>query len=289
MKDKIIREVFQKHSFFRDDFPLAIRYVENRSEDFNLSKRFLRQFWKITLITEGDGFLVVGDRKYPFHKNALITIHPQEPTTWDIAGRKIMLYNILFDNTLLPSELEFVRDPLHLRQIFSPELNSETVHPWQIMSAGRKVCSLIRTMYEEFESDNLNRKAMLRLYLHQLILLLIRQSERRSRRHPDWIAGYVDQHIRENFMSDLSLRQMSDELHLSRERLCRLYKEHFGVTIRQRINAERINKAKELLRQTGLSVGDVGRNCGFNDLSNFYRIFRSFTGLSPQRFRERRK
>ena len=288
MKEKVTPEIFNKHSFFRDDFPFAIRHVENSSVEYNLSKRFLRQFWKITLITEGNGYLVVGDEKYPFRKNNIIIIHPKELTTWDITGQKIMLYNIVFDNTLIPPELEFVNDPLHLQQIFSPELNSETVHQWQIMNASRKVCSLIHAMHKEFESNELNRIAMLRCYFHQLLLLLIRQSEHKYRRHPDWIANYVHQNIRKNFSSDISLRQMAMELHLSKERLCRLYKEHFGFTIQQEINSKRVNKVRELLLNTDLSTSEISRLAGFNDLSNFHRIFRSFTGTTPLRFRNRK-
>ena len=175
MKNGIERGFYKKHSFFSNDFPFAIRYAENRTEDFNLGRRFQRQFWKITLITEGSGYFVAGDRKFPFRKNTLIITHPKELTTWDISGRKIMLYNILFDNTMIPADLTQLQDPFHLQRIFSPELDLATTAPWQIMSAGRRICALIRTIHAEFENNELNREAMLRLYFHQLLLLLIRQ------------------------------------------------------------------------------------------------------------------
>ena len=129
MKDEIKRRIYNKNAFFSDSFPFAVRYLENRSEEFNLSRRFQRQFWKITLITEGSGFFVVGDRKFPFRKNTLIIVHPRELTTWDITGKKIMLYNIVFDNSLIPAELSAMEDPFHLQRFFSPELDPETTAP----------------------------------------------------------------------------------------------------------------------------------------------------------------
>ena len=287
MRNEIKHGFFPSRSFFRDDFPFAVRYGANRSEHFNLSKRFQRQFWKITLITEGSGFFVVGDRKFPFRKNTLIITHPKELTTWDISGSRIMLYNILFDNTLIPAELQRAQDPYHLLRIFSPELDPDITAPWQIMNAGRKICALVRTIHAEFESDELNRAAMLRLLFHRLLLLLIRQSERKYRRHPEWTANYLQEYVRKNYASAFSLREIASELRLSPEHLCRLYKARFGRTIRGEINALRIEKACELLRESDLSIPEVCRRAGFRDLSDFYRIFRAREKTSPRRFRGR--
>ena len=286
MEDKIKRSIYKKVSFFSDDFPFAIHYLENKSEEFNLSKRFQRQFWKITLITEGKGYFVVGSRKFPFRKNTLIIVHPDELTTWDIIGKKIMLYNILFDNTLIPAELPQMADPFRLQRIFLKELDSETTAPWKIMNAGRHICALIRTIHEEFESKDLNREAMLRLYFHQLLLMLIRQSERKYRRHPDWTANYVQEYVQKNYTSDLSLRKIALELYLSPERLCRLYKARFGHTIRTETNSLRVKKACQLLKGDTMSMAEICKLSGFHDTSNFYRIFRSFTKQSPQQFRQ---
>ena len=289
MKDGIKRGFFPRQSFFSADFPFAIRYTENRSEEFNLGKRFQRQFWKITLITEGSGYFVAGDRKFPFRKNTLIITHPKELTTWDISGRKIMLYNILFDNTMIPADLTQLQDPFHLQRIFSPELDLSTTAPWQIMSAGRRICSLIRTIHAEFENNELNREAMLRLYFHQLLLLLIRQSERKYRRHPEWTANYVQEYIRKNYTADISLRKIALELHLTPERLCRLYKAQFGHTVRTEINTLRVKKACGLLQDRSLSVAEICRLSGFHDLSNFHRVFRSFKGNTPHQFRRNKR
>ena len=284
MKEEIKRGFYRKNAFFSDDFPFAIRYVENRSEDFNLSRRFQRQFWKITLIAEGSGYFVAGDRKFPFRKNTLIITHPKELTTWDISGRKIMLYNILFDNTMIPADLKELQDPFHLQRIFSPELDLSTTAPWQIMSAGRKVCALIRTLHAEFENRELNREAMLRLYFHELLLLLIRQSERKYRRHPDWTANYVQEYVRKNYASRFSLGTIALELHLSPEHLCRLYKAHFGHTIRKEVNSLRVKDACKLLKEGVLGTEEICKRSGFRDLSNFYRVFRSFLECSPQEY-----
>jgi AraC-like DNA-binding protein len=44
-----------------------------------------------------------------------------------------------------------------------------------------------------------------------------------------------------------------------------------------------------LLKETKLSLGDIARACGFEDLSWFSKIFKSYTGTSPGKFREQGK
>ena len=152
------------------------------------------------------------------------------------------------------------------------------------MSAGRKIGALIRTLHAEFENGELNREAMLRLYFHELLLLLIRQSERKYRRHPEWTANYVQEYVQKNFASDLSLGKIALELHLSPERLCRLYKAHFGHTIREEVNSLRVKEACKLLKEGTLCTEEICKRSGFHDLSNFYRVFRSFLECSPQEY-----
>ncbi len=111
---------------------------------------------------------------------------------------------------------------------------------------------------------------------------------RASCRHPEWTANYVQEYTRKNYTADISLGKIALELHLTPERLCRLYKEHFGRTIREEINALRVKKACGLLQERSLSVSEICRLSGFRDLSNFHRVFRSFKDFSPHQFRRRR-
>ena len=146
--------------------------------------------------------------------------------------------------------------------------------------------SLVRTLHAEFEGNDLNREKMLILYFHQLLLLLIRQSERKYRRHPDWTANYVQEYIQKNYTADISPGQIAEELHLTPERLCRLYKAHFGITLKKRINQLRVDHACALLKNSGLEIREIRTRSGFHDLSNFYRIFQSEKKMTPQQYRK---
>lgn len=66
--------------------------------------------------------------------------------------------------------------------------------------------------------------------------------------------------------------------------LCKL---HGDVTAKEMIDNERIAEAKRLLVKEGLSVRKAGMRLGFDDVSNFRKYFKKFTGQTPLVFKER--
>jgi AraC-like DNA-binding protein len=60
----------------------------------------------------------------------------------------------------------------------------------------------------------------------------------------------------------------------------------FGMSYSEYLGRLRIDKAKELLRRTRLTVTEVARRVGINDTSNFARLFQKFEAMSPLKYRE---
>jgi AraC-like DNA-binding protein len=60
----------------------------------------------------------------------------------------------------------------------------------------------------------------------------------------------------------------------------------FGMSFSEYIGRLRVDKAKELLRRTRLTVTEVARRTGINDTSNFAKLFHKFESMSPVKYRE---
>ncbi len=67
--------------------------------------------------------------------------------------------------------------------------------------------------------------------------------------------------------------------------LCRLFRNAFGVPPLQYINAGRLGRAQRLLRDTELSVKEIGARVGFPDPVYFGKLFRRHAGVSPRDYR----
>lgn len=72
---------------------------------------------------------------------------------------------------------------------------------------------------------------------------------------------------------------------LSDNSLRRLFRKYEGCSPGRYEAALRIEKAKDLLAETDMSVLNISLHCGFESLSNFYRQFREHTGTVPRKFR----
>lgn len=81
----------------------------------------------------------------------------------------------------------------------------------------------------------------------------------------------------------------ASELGISYKYLNDLCKLHGNVTAKEMIDNERIAEAKRLLVKEGLSVRKAGIRLGFDDVSNFRKYFKKFTGQTPLVFKEKQE
>lgn len=83
----------------------------------------------------------------------------------------------------------------------------------------------------------------------------------------------------------VSIKTVATECELSRSHFSRAFKKTMGCAPSEWLRHSRIARAKELLRNRKLSITYVGMECGFSDQSHFTRIFTTFTGMSPGKWR----
>jgi AraC family transcriptional regulator len=96
----------------------------------------------------------------------------------------------------------------------------------------------------------------------------------------DWIAAHVAE--------DFDLAQLAAQAGLSKFHFQRLFKSAVGVSpSRHQINL-RMNVARQLLRETKMSVVDVALEVGYANPGHFSQLFRRETGLSPSDYRRQR-
>jgi AraC-like DNA-binding protein len=96
----------------------------------------------------------------------------------------------------------------------------------------------------------------------------------------------VYQFILENYTKSISLDQMADIAAMSKPAFCRYFKQHTNKTFVSFLNALRIGEACRQLQQTKEAVQAIAYVCGYNNLTNFNRTFKSLKGVSPMQFRK---
>lgn len=92
-------------------------------------------------------------------------------------------------------------------------------------------------------------------------------------------------YLRRHLEQPVSLRDAARAVHLSPTHLAHVVKNETGRTFLDLLTERRMERARELLIHTDLSVDQVGHRAGFPALSHFSRRFKQLTGMSPGQFR----
>jgi len=94
------------------------------------------------------------------------------------------------------------------------------------------------------------------------------------------------EYIDRNFAStDISLYSTASHVGISPNHLSTVFAQETGENFIEYLTRVRIEKAKQLLRETAMKSADIAYETGFNDPHYFSNIFKKNTGLSPREFR----
>jgi AraC-like DNA-binding protein len=94
------------------------------------------------------------------------------------------------------------------------------------------------------------------------------------------------EYMNKNFDKGISLNEVAKLANMSEASFSRFFKSHTGITFIDSLTEIRLGHASRMLIDTTLSVAEIAYNCGFNNISNFNRIFKKKKKCTPKEFRE---
>lgn len=100
-------------------------------------------------------------------------------------------------------------------------------------------------------------------------------------KHVDMAKRYIDR----NFSTPIKVEEIAEHIGVDRKYLRNLFFRYVGVSTKDYLMNIRIERAKELLVNSDLSVSDVAMSVGYPDALAFSKIFKKHTELSPTEYR----
>ena len=92
---------------------------------------------------------------------------------------------------------------------------------------------------------------------------------------------YIDEHYSEK----LTLPEVAEKTYVSQWHLSKLLNKEMKKSFSEILNEIRIKRAKKLLEDSSLRIGDVAREVGFLDFAHFSRVFKKVEGISANEYR----
>lgn len=97
---------------------------------------------------------------------------------------------------------------------------------------------------------------------------------------------YAIHYFNEHFSEEIQISEYAKSRHMSTCWFIRSFKEYMGVPPLQYLTSIRINRAKELLKSTSYTVGEIGEIVGYENSLYFSRIFKKNVGEAPISYRK---
>jgi AraC family transcriptional regulator len=119
--------------------------------------------------------------------------------------------------------------------------------------------------------------------LLELAGMLGRSAASDRRLTDDWFRG-ASAMVERRFLEKIKLSSVAHEAGVHPVHLARRFRQHFGVSVGQRVRALRVEHARELIAR-GTPLPAVATECGFADQSHFTRTFTRVAGVSPGAYR----
>jgi AraC family transcriptional regulator len=164
----------------------------------------------------------------------------------------------------------------------------------QIGVQDQGVCQTLVAIEQEIEAPGLNS----RLYIDTLLMLLLTRLMRCASNfaappRPVYVKGGL-QNWRLRRALDLleadlsktpSLIDLAGPLHLHPTSFCRAFKQSTGLSPHRYLLTQRINRAKEMMKDQKRTLTEIALDCGFSGSSQFSVVFKRVAGVSPRIFR----
>jgi AraC family transcriptional regulator len=144
----------------------------------------------------------------------------------------------------------------------------------------------------ELKHENLGSRLYIESLANVLAVHLLRQYTAPKTRFIVYESGLserqilqVVKYINEHLNQDIKLADLAALLDISESHLSHRFKQSLGMTPHQYLLQQRIERAKQLLKQGDHSIMDIAFLCGFNSHSHLSKQFRQLTGITPKAYR----
>lgn len=149
-----------------------------------------------------------------------------------------------------------------------------------------KAASQIRNLVRQFSTNQLIRDSEHSRLLYNTFCYLITNSSTEKSLPENSPTQQAVQYIQSHLGQDLSLKRLSEEVHLSPSHLIRLFRSNLHYSPHEYIIRKRMDRAKYLLKSTDMPIKAIASEVGYGTESSFTGAFTEKIGVSPRKFRE---
>lgn len=232
---------------------------------------------EIVYVIKGSGSIICGEHHLPVKAGEVIIINPNELHSFYTADQALCYYYFIVDRSFFLANhfdsnyfhfdskvesVELVKMIERFAYYWGVDKDTEPMRVQYLRAIALEICLFVCSLAV------FNKKPVVESHL----LSCIKQA-----------IGY----IRAESHREISLDEIACAVGLSKYYFAREFRRITGYSCISYLNNVRCERVKELLLGSVLSIGDIGRECGFLNQSYFSKTFKEYVGCTPGQYRRK--
>lgn len=240
-------------------------------------------FFEIFLITKGEALHRINDKQEIIEEGDLVFIRPNDKHNYEKSDDKnCELINLAFPASTILKLFEYFGEGFHsdklLNAEYPPKIKLSKIEKDILISRFERLNTLRRTNKKKIKTE-------LRILLADIFSRYFStEDDSINEIIPTWLIKLkTEMGRKENFV--LGISKMYELNEKTPEHLSRTFKKYYNESPTQYITNLRLNYAANLLSNSDEEITTIAMDCGFENLSHFYHLFKKKFDISPKEFR----
>ncbi len=238
--------------------------------------------YEINLVLDTDGTRLIGSSRAEFQGIDLILVSPYVPHVWKSDKTHNHVVTVQFSAEVLKFPIMYKKQFRHIRELLDRAVPAMSF----LVSKDSRIVSRLLSLKNRSGFDSAIEFLCL---LNDLALsdsVIVSDSELAMRQSKSRRINRVCAYTEENLSNGIAISDVASLVNMSESAFSHFFKRHTRLSYVTYVNNLRIAKACRLLEGTMLTVSEICYECGFNNKSNFNRIFLKSRGVTPTVYRK---
>lgn len=241
--------------------------------------------YEINLVMNTSGIRVVGDDEEAFDELDLVMTGPFVPHVWKSELVTNHVITIQFSSDLLSFQMINKRLFMPIRQLLIDSMQGLHFFGPEAERIRNEIVEITRMQGFQTATKFLNILNLLAYAPRRKLVSNMYESENLVNSSKSRRITKACKYIEENISQKISLSDVAMLVNMSDSAFSHFFKKKTGISFITYVNNLRVAKACDLLASTSLSASEICYDCGFNNKSNFIRIFTKRKNMTPIEYR----
>ena len=241
--------------------------------------------YEINLVMKTSGTRVVGDYEEAFSDLDIVMTGPYVHHVWKSELLTNHVITIQFSSDLLSFQMINKRLFMPIRQLLIDSTQGLQFYGAEAERIRDEIMELTRIQGFQTATKFLNLLNFMAAAPRRKLVSNMYESENLVNSSKSRRISKACKYIEENISQKISLAEVAALVNMSESAFSHFFKKKTGISFITYVNNLRVAKACDLLASTSLSASEICYDCGFNNKSNFIRIFTKRKNMTPIEYR----